>query len=143
MKLKLDYRTVRNNVLTNVLPYLEHIETKEIMMNMVTMDMAKDMNNMHTWINTILLGSGLCLIGSAPIISFMGITGATAIALSAVNFYTIYKENRGFVELKVMLMAFLHSVRHVDKTEFEETMKNITTEDMIEFLEKSVYFNLK
>ena len=143
MKLRLDYSVVKNNVLNNVLPYIEHIETKEIMMNIVTMDMARDMNGFHKWVNTLLLGSGLVLVGTAPIISFLGITGATAIGLSIVNLFNIRKENKAFHEFKIAMIAFLQIGRQVSTTEFEETMDNITSEDMIEFLENSVYMNLK
>ena len=143
MKLNLDYSVVKNNVLNNVLPYIEHIETKEIMMNIVAMDMARDMNKFHTWVNTLLLGSGLMLVGTAPIISFLGITGATAIGLSVINLFDIRKENKRFCEFKFTMIAFLRTGRQISATEFEETMNNITSEDMIEFLENSVYKNLK
>ena len=143
MKLSLDYSVVKNNVLNNVLPYIEHIETKEIMMNIITMDMARDMNGFHKWTNTILLGSGLVLVGTAPIISLLGITGATAIGLSIVNLFNIRKENKTFHEFKFTMIAFLQIGRQISTTEFEETMDNITSEDMIEFLENSAYMNLK
>ena len=143
MKLSLDYSVVKNNVLNNVLPYIEHIETKEIMMNIITMDMARDMNSFHKWTNTILLGSGLVLVGAAPIISLLGITGATAVGLSIVNLFNIRKENKTFLEFKIAMIAFLQIGRQISTTEFEETMDDITSEDMIEFLENSVYKNLK
>ncbi len=141
--LNLDCKIVKENVLNNVLPYIERIETEEILMNIVTIDMAKDMNVPHKWINSILVGSGLVLIGTMPIMSLLGITGAVAIGLGIVNYFTCKREDKVFDILRTAIISYLFMQRDMNEDEIIEGIKDIHADDFIEFLENSAYFNIK
>lgn len=141
--LNLERSVVENNVLNNVLPYIEHIETKELLMHIVTIDMAVDMNAPHAWINTILAGTGLVLIGTVPILSFWGILGATSLVLGTLNFIGYCKDGKVFDVLRHKLISYLMMHRDMDQEQIIDEIKNIQADEYLEFLENSIYMNLK
>ena len=139
MKLNLDYSVVKNNVLNNVLPYIDHIETKEVIMNALAIDIARDYNNIHIWNNSVLLGVGLIIVGSSLTGMLWTILGASAIGLGIINEIHCFKENKGFKALHAALLLHLSEVRELSFDELSEELNSITLEEMKDFLDKSVY----
>ncbi len=138
MKFNLEYDHVKENVLTNVLPHLEHIETREILMNVLMLDLARDTNKPHTFTNTVLLGSGLYLWGLPLTGPFWTILTASALGVSVINLRNCRKENKGFFVLKSYLLQYLDN-KGLKENEIQEALDSITGEDFIEFLENSSY----
>ena len=137
--LNLDYKTVKENVLTNVLPYLEHIEAKEIMMNIITLDIAKRNNGTHMFTNSALLSSGVYMLSLSLTGPFWTILTASALGVSTINLLNCRKENKGFNILKERLLYCLTEEKHMNEKAIQDLLDSIPPEEFVEFLENSSY----
>lgn len=139
MKYNLDYKHVKENVLMNVLPYLEHIEAKEVMMNIITLDIARRNNSPHMLINSALFGTGLGLLSLSLTGPFWTVLTASALGVSVINLVNCRKENKGFNILKGRLLYCLTEEKKLDEAAIQNLLDSIPPEEYVEFLENSSY----
>ena len=135
--LKLDYKTVKNNVFANVIPYIQHLDEKELVMHLMILDITLDSSKMHTWLNICLSVSGVSILTN--VIHLHPVVGYTAIGLGLLNIGICLRERYVLKRLMKTLSTWL-KVLGYNRTDLEELMCQITEEELIDFMKNSAYY---
>ena len=81
--LKLDYKTVKDNVFANVIPYIQHLDERELAMHLMVLDLTLSTTNMYAWTNATLTVAGVSILTN--VIHLHPVIGYTAIGLGLLN----------------------------------------------------------
>ena len=135
--LKLDYKTVKNNVFANVIPYIQHLDEKELVMHLMILDITLDSSKMHTWLNICLSVSGVSILTN--VIHLHPTVGFIAIGLGLLNIGICLRERYVLKKLMKTLSTWL-KVLGYDRTELGKLMSQITEEELIDFIKNSAYY---
>ena len=135
--LKLDYKTVKDNVLANVIPYIQHLEEKELALHLMVLNMTLSTTNMHVWANATLTTHGVSILTNG--IHLHPVVGYTAIGLGLLNIGICLRERYVLKKLIKTLSTWL-KVLGYDRTELGKLMSQITEEELIDFIKNSAYY---
>ena len=135
--LKLDYKTVKDNVLANVIPYIQHLDERELAMHLMVLDLTSCITNKHVWINATLSVYGVSILTN--VIHLHPAVGYTAIGLGLLNIGICLREKYVLKRLMKTLNTWL-KVLGYNRTELEKLMSQITEEELIEFIKNSAYY---
>ena len=135
--LKLDYKTVKDNVFANVIPYIQHLDEKELAMHLMVLDITLSTTNMHVWINATLATHGVSILTNG--IHLHPAVGYTAIGLGLLNIGICLRERYVLKKLIKTLSTWL-KVLGYDRTELGKLMSQITEEELIDFIKNSAYY---
>ena len=135
--LKLDYKTVKNNVLANVIPYIQHLDERELAMHLMVLDLTSCITNKHVWINATLVTYGVSILTNA--IHLHPAVGYTAIGLGLLNIGICLREKYVLKRLMKTLNTWLKALGY-NRTELEKLMSQITEEELINFIKNSAYY---
>ena len=135
--LKLDYKTVKDNVFANVIPYIQHLDERELAMHLMVLDLTLSTTNMHAWTNATLTVAGISILTNVihlhPIISY------TAIGLGLLNIGICLRERHVLKRLMKTLSTWF-KVLGYNRTDIEKLMSQITDEELINFIKNSAYY---
>lgn len=135
--LKLDYKTVKDNVLANVIPYIQHLDERELAMHLMVLDLTSCITNKHVWINATLSVYGVSILTN--VIHLHPAVGYTAIGLGLLNIGICLREKYVLKRLMKTLNTWL-KVLGYNRTELEKLMSQITEEELINFIKNSAYY---
>lgn len=135
--LRLDYKTVKDNVLANVIPYIQHLDERELAMHLMVLDLTSCITNKHVWINATLSVYGVSILTN--VIHLHPAVGYTAIGLGLLNIGICLREKYVLKRLMKTLNTWL-KVLGYNRTELEKLMSQITEEELIEFIKNSAYY---
>ena len=135
--LKLDYKTVKDNVLANVIPYIQHLDERELAMHLMVLDLTSCITNKHVWINATLSVYGVSILTN--VIHLHPAVGYTAIGLGLLNIGICLREKYVLKRLMKTLNTWL-KVLGYSRTELEKLMSQITEEELIDFIKNSAYY---
>ena len=135
--LKLDYKTVKDNVLANVIPYIQHLDERELAMHLMVLDLTSCITNKHVWINATLSVYGVSILTN--VIHLHPAVGYTAIGLGLLNIGICLREKYVLKRLMKTLNTWL-KVLGYSRTELEKLMSQITEEELINFIKNSAYY---
>jgi hypothetical protein len=135
--LKLDYKTVKDNVFANVIPYIEHLDEKEIAMHLMVLDLTLSTTNMYAWASSTLTVAGVSILTN--VIHLNPAVGYTAIGLGLLNIGICLRERHVLKRLMKTLSTWL-KVLGYNRTEIEKLVSEITDEELIEFMKNSAYY---
>ena len=135
--LKLDYKTVKDNVLANVIPYIQHLDERELAMHLMVLDLTSCITNKHVWINATLATYGVSILTN--VIHLHPAVGYTAIGLGLLNIGICLREKYVLKRLMKTLNTWL-KVLGYNRTELEKLMSQITEEELIDFIKNSAYY---
>ena len=135
--LRLDYKTVKDNVFANVIPYIQHLGEKELAMHLMVLNMTLSTTNMHTWANATLATHGVSILTNG--IHLHPVVGYTAIGLGLLNIGICLRERYVLKKLMKTLNTWL-KVLGYDRTELGKLMSQITEEELIDFIKNSAYY---
>ena len=135
--LKLDYKTVKDNVFANVIPYIQHLDERELAMHLMVLDLTSCITNKHVWINATLSVYGVSILTN--VIHLHPAVGYTAIGLGLLNIGICLREKYVLKRLMKTLNTWL-KVLGYNRTELEKLMSHITEEELIEFIKNSAYY---
>lgn len=135
--LKLDYKTVKDNVLANVIPYIQHLDEKKLAMHLMVLDLTLSTTNMYAWANSTLTIAGVSILTN--VIHLQPVVGYTAIGLGLLNIGICLRERHVLKRLMKTLSTWL-KVLGYNRTDLEELMSQITEEELIDFMKNSAYY---
>jgi hypothetical protein len=135
--LRLDYKTVKDNVFANVIPYIEHLDEKEIAMHLMVLDLTLSTTNMYAWASSTLTVAGVSILTN--VIHLNPAVGYTAIGLGLLNIGICLRERHVLKRLMKTLSTWL-KVLGYNRTEIEKLVSEITDEELIEFMKNSAYY---
>lgn len=135
--LKLDYKTVKNNVLANVIPYIQHLDEKELVMHLMILDITLDSSKMHTWSNICLSISGVSILTN--VVHLHPAVGCIAIGLGLLNIGICLREKYVLKRLIKTLSVWFKVLGH-KRTDIENLMSQITEEELVNFIKNSAYY---
>ena len=135
--LKLDYKTVKDNVFANVIPYIEHLDEKEIAMHLMVLDLTLSTTNMYAWASSTLTVAGVSILTN--VIHLHPAVGYAAIGLGLLNIGICLRERHVLKRLMKTLSTWL-KVLGYNRTEIEKLVSEITDEELIEFMKNSAYY---
>ena len=135
--LKLDYKTVKNNVFANVIPYIQHLDEKELVMHLMILDITLDSSKMHTWLNICLSVSGVSILTN--VIHLHPTVGFIAIGLGLLNIGICLREKYVLKRLIKTLSVWFKVLGH-KRTDIENLMSQITEEELVNFIKNSAYY---
>ena len=135
--LKLDYKTVKDNVFANVIPYIQHLEEKELALHLMVLNMTLSTTNMHVWANATLTTHGVSILTNG--IHLHPVVGYTAIGLGLLNIGICLRERYVLKKLMKTLSTWLEVLGY-DRTELGKLMSRITEEELIDFIKNSAYY---
>lgn len=135
--LKLDYKTVKDNVFANVIPYIQHLDEKELAMHLMVLDLTLSTTNMYTWTNATLTVAGVSILTN--VIHLHPIIGYTAIGLGLLNIGICLREKHVLKRLMKTLNTWF-KVLGYKRTDIEKLMSQITEEELISFIKNSAYY---
>ena len=135
--LKLDYKTVKDNVFANVIPYIQHLEEKELALHLMVLNMTLSTTNMHVWANATLTTHGVSILTNG--IHLHPVVGYTAIGLGLLNIGICLRERYVLKKLMKTLSTWLEVLGY-DRTELGKLMSQITEEELIDFIKNSAYY---
>ena len=135
--LRLDYKTVKDNVLANVIPYIQHLDERELAMHLMVLDLTSCITNKHVWINATLSVYGVSILTN--VIHLHPAVGYTAIGLGLLNIGICLREKYVLKRLMKTLNTWL-KVLGYNRTELEKLMSQITDEELIDFIKNSAYY---
>ena len=135
--LRLDYKTVKDNVFANVIPYIQHLDEKELAMHLMVLDIASSTTNMYAWANATLTVHGVSILTN--VIHLHPTVGYTAVGLGLLNIGICLRERHVLKKLMKTLSAWL-KVLGYNRTELEKLMSQITDEELIDFIKNSAYY---
>ena len=135
--LRLDYKTVKDNVFANVIPYIQHLGEKELALHLMVLDITLDSSKMHTWLNICLSVSGVSILTN--VIHLHPTVGFIAIGLGLLNIGICLRERYVLKKLMKTLSTWL-KVLGYDRTELGKLMSQITEEELIDFIKNSAYY---
>ena len=135
--LRLDYKTVKDNVLANVIPYIEHLDEKEIAMHLMVLDLTLSTTNMYAWSNATLTVAGVSILTN--VIHLNPAVGYTAIGLGLLNIGICLRERCVLKKLMKTLSTWL-KVLGYKRTDIEKLASQVTDEELIEFIKNSAYY---
>ena len=135
--LKLDYKTVKDNVLANVIPYIQHLDERELAMHLMVLDLTSCITNKHVWINATLSVYGVSILTN--VIHLHPVVGYTAIGLGLLNIGICLREKYVLKRLMKTLNTWLKALGY-NRTELEKLMSQITEEELINFIKNSAYY---
>ena len=135
--LRLDYKTVKDNVLANVIPYIQHLDERELAMHLMVLDLTSCITNKHVWINATLSVYGVSILTN--VIHLHPAVGYTAIGLGLLNIGICLREKYVLKRLMKTLNTWL-KVLGYKRTELEKLMNQITEEELIDFIKNSAYY---
>ena len=135
--LKLDYKTVKDNVLANVIPYIQHLDERELAMHLMVLDLTSCITNKHVWINATLSVYGVSILTN--VIHLHPAVGYTAIGLGLLNIGICLREKYVLKRLMKTLNIWLKALGY-NRTELEKLMSQITEEELINFIKNSAYY---
>ena len=135
--LKLDYKTVKDNVLANVIPYIQHLDEKELAMHLMVLDLTLSTTNMYAWANATLIVEGVSILTN--VIHLHPVVGYTAIGLGLLNIGICLRERYVLKRLMKTLSTWL-KVLGYNRTDIEKLVSQITDEELIDFIKNSAYY---
>ena len=135
--LKLDYKTVKDNVFTNVIPYIQHLDERELVMHLMVLDLTLSTTNMHAWTNATLTVAGISILTN--VIHLHPVVGYTAIGLGLLNIGICLRERHVLKRLMKTLSTWF-KVLGYNRTDIEKLMSQITDEELINFIKNSAYY---
>lgn len=135
--LKLDYKTVKDNVFANVIPYIQHLDEKELAMHLMVLDLTLSTTNMHAWTNATLTIAGVSILTN--VIHLHPIIGYTAIGLGLLNIGICLRE-RHVLKRLMKTLSIWFKVLGYKRTDIEKLMSQITEEELINFIKNSAYY---
>ena len=135
--LKLDYKTVKDNVFANVIPYIQHLDERELAMHLMVLDLTLSTTNMHAWTNATLTVAGVSILTN--VIYLHPIIGYTAIGLGLLNIGICLREKYVLKRLIKTLNTWF-KVLGYKRTDIEKLMSQITEEELINFIKNSAYY---
>ena len=135
--LRLNYKTVKDNVLANVIPYIEHLDEKEIAMHLMVLDLTLSTTNMYAWSNATLTVAGVSILTN--VIHLHPAVGYTAIGLGLLNIGICLRERYVLKKLMKTLSTWL-KVLGYKRTDIEKLASQVTDEELIEFIKNSAYY---
>ena len=135
--LKLDYKTVKDNVFANVIPYIQHLDEKELAMHLMVLDLTLSTTNMHAWTNATLTIAGVSILTN--VIHLHPIIGYTAIGLGLLNIGICLRERHVLKRLMKTLSTWF-KVLGYSRTDIEKLVSQITDEELIDFIKNSAYY---
>ena len=135
--LKLDYKTVKDNVLANVIPYIQHLDEKELAMHLMVLDLTLSTTNMYAWANATLIVEGVSILTN--VIHLHPVVGYTAIGLGLLNIGICLRERYVLKRLMKTLSTWL-KVLGYNRTDIEKLVSQITDEELINFIKNSAYY---
>ena len=135
--LKLDYKTVKDNVFANVIPYIQHLDERELAMHLMVLDLTLSTTNMHAWTNATLTVAGVSILTN--VIHLHPIIGYTAIGLGLLNIGICLRERHVLKRLMKTLSTWF-KVLGYNRTDIEKLVSQITDEELIDFIKNSAYY---
>ena len=135
--LKLDYKTVKDNVLANVIPYIQHLDEKELAMHLMVLDLTLSTTNMYAWANATLIVEGVSILTN--VIHLHPVVGYTAIGLGLLNIGICLRERYVLKRLMKTLSTWF-KVLGYNRTDIEKLVSQITDEELINFIKNSAYY---
>ena len=135
--LKLDYKTVKDNVFANVIPYIQHLNERELAMHLMVLDLTLSTTNMHAWTNATLTVAGVSILTN--VIHLHPIIGYTAIGLGLLNIGICLRERYVLKRLMKTLSTWF-KVLGYNRTDIEKLVSQITDEELINFIKNSAYY---
>ena len=135
--LKLDYKTVKDNVFANVIPYIQHLDERELAMHLMVLDLTLSTTNMHAWTNATLTVAGVSILTN--VIHLHPVVGYTAIGLGLLNIGICLRERYVLKRLMKTLSTWF-KVLGYNRTDIEKLMSQITDEELINFIKNSAYY---
>ena len=135
--LKLDYKTVKNNVFANVIPYIQHLDERELAIHLMVLDLTLSTTNMHAWTNATLTVAGVSILTN--VIHLHPVVGYTAIGLGLLNIGICLRERHVLKRLMKTLSTWF-KVLGYNRTDIEKLMSQITEEELINFIKNSAYY---
>ena len=135
--LKLDYKTVKDNVFANVIPYIQHLDERELAMHLMVLDLTLSTTNMHAWTNATLTVAGVSILTN--VIHLHPIIGYTAIGLGLLNIGICLRERYVLKRLMKTLSTWF-KVLGYNRTDIEKLVSQITDEELINFIKNSAYY---
>ena len=135
--LKLDYKTVKDNVFANVIPYIQHLDEKELAMHLMVLDLTLSTTNMYAWANATLTVAGVSILTN--VIHLHPIIGCTAIGLGLLNIGICLRE-RHVLKRLMKTLSIWFKVLGYERTDIEKLMSQITEEELINFIKNSAYY---
>ena len=135
--LKLDYKTVKDNVFANVIPYIQHLDERELAMHLMVLDLTLSTTNMHAWTNATLTVAGVSILTN--VIHLHPVVGYTAIGLGLLNIGICLRERHVLKRLMKTLSTWF-KVLGYNRTDIEKLMSQITDEELINFIKNSAYY---
>ena len=141
-KFNIEYKTLKNNIENNVIPYLDKIDTQEIMYHIVTTNLVEFKNNNDKLLNGILVGIGSIIIGlSSSVLTFpiWGLLGPTAVGIGIVNYFCARSTSDKLDTISNFLSMYLMNERGLSESSFLSELKNIDIDEYDEWLNHSIY----
>lgn len=135
--LRLDYKTVKDNVLANVIPYIQHLDERELAMHLMVLDLTLSTTNMYAWANATLIVEGVSILTN--VIHLHPVVGYTAIGLGLLNIGICLRERYVLKRLMKTLSTWL-KVLGYNRTDIEKLVSQITDEELINFIKNSAYY---
>ena len=135
--LKLDYKTVKDNVFANVIPYIQHLNERELAMHLMVLDLTLSTTNMYAWTNATLTVAGVSILTN--VIHLHPVVGYTAIGLGLLNIGICLRERYVLKRLMKTLSTWF-KVLGYNRTDIEKLMSQITDEELINFIKNSAYY---
>ena len=135
--LKLDYKTVKDNVFANVIPYIQHLDKRELAMHLMVLDLTLSTTNMHAWTNATLTVAGVSILTN--VIHLHPVVGYTAIGLGLLNIGICLRERHVLKRLMKTLSTWFKILGY-NRTDIEKLVSQITDEELINFIKNSAYY---
>ena len=135
--LRLDYKTVKDNVFANVIPYIQHLDERELAMHLMVLDLTLSTTNMHAWTNATLTVAGVSILTN--VIHLHPIIGYTAIGLGLLNIGICLRE-RYVLKRLMKTLSIWFKVLGYKRTDIEKLMSQITEEELVNFIKNSAYY---
>ena len=135
--LRLDYKTVKDNMFANVIPYIQQLDERELAMHLMVLDLTLSTTNMHAWINATLTVAGVSILTN--VIHLHPIIGYTAIGLGLLNIGICLRERHVLKRLMKTLSTWL-KVLGYKRTDIEKLMSQITEDELINFIKNNAYY---
>jgi hypothetical protein len=141
-RFNIEYKTLKNNIENNVIPYLDKIDTQEIMYHIVTTNLIQFKNDNDNLFNVILVAFGSIIIGlsnSILTLPIWGLLGPTAVGIGIVNCFCARSISAKLDTISSFLSMYLMNERGLSESSFLSELKNIDIDEYDEWLNHSIY----
>jgi hypothetical protein len=141
-RFNIEYKTLKNNIENNVIPYLDKIDTQEIMYHIVTTNLIQFKNDNDNLFNVILVAFGSIIIGlsnSVLTLPIWELLGPTAVGIGIVNYFCARSTSDKLNTISNFLSMYLMNERGLEESSFLLELENIDINEYDEWLNHSSY----